>query len=323
MKKANKARGARVFLMLAALGLLLLPARAGAQGGADGIAAVVNDQPITISAVADRMKLVMISSGMPNDPEVRAKVQPQVINILIDEALRLQEAQNSKITVDDAAIDQGMETIAQQNSMNRDQFMAVLRNAGINVKTLRDQIRAQVAWARVVEGKLSSQVEVSEFDVDMMTRNLQENIGKDEYLTAEIFLPVDSPAEENDVRKMAEGLAQQLRAGQARFSAVAGQFSQAAGASKGGDLGWVQEGQLAPELDEALRGLREGEITAPLRSLSGYHILLLRDRRPSAPDTLPSRDEIFNRIGMQNLERVQRRHFLRLKAAAFIERRGV
>lgn len=323
MKNLNAARPVQFMLMLVTLCALLLPVSAQAQGGADGIAAVVNDKPITISEVADRMKLVMVSSGMPNDPEVRAKVQPQVINILIDEALRLQEAQNSKIAVDEAAIDQGMETIAQQNNMNREQFIGVLRNAGINVKTLRDQIRAQVAWARVVESKLSNQVEVSEFDVDMMTQNLKENIGKNEYLTAEIFLPVDSAAEDNDVRKMAEGLAQQLRAGQARFSAVAGQFSQAAGASKGGDLGWVQEGQLAPELDEALQSLKQGEITPPLRSLTGYHILLLRDVRPSAPDTMPSRDEIFNRIGMQNLERVQRRHFLKIKAAAFIERRGV
>lgn len=296
-------------------------ARAQGRGGADGIAVVVNDEPILISAVADRMKLVMISSGMPNNDEVREKVQPQVINILIDEKLRMQEAQAAKIVVDEAAVDEGFATIAAQNNMDGPQFAAVLKQAGINVQTLRDQVRSQIAWARVVESKLSGQVEVSEFDVDMLAQNMRENIGKSEYLTAEIFLPVDSAAEERDVKQLADRLVQQLRGGQVRFSALAGQFSQAAGASKGGDLGWVQEGQLAPELDAALRGLNEGDITPPLRSLTGYHILLLRGKRASAPDTLPEREELFNRIGMQNLERVQRRHFLKLKAAAFIDRR--
>ncbi|MBU0800946.1 MAG: peptidylprolyl isomerase [Alphaproteobacteria bacterium] len=291
--------------------------------GTDGIAAVVNDEPILMSAVADRMKLLMISSGMPNNDETRAKIRPQVVNILIDEALRLQEAKEQDVVVDEAAIDEGFASIAAQNNMDAEKFKAVLKNSNINIKTLREQIRSQVAWSRVVQEKLSNQVEVSEFDVETAMETLRANVGKSEYLAAEIFLPVDSPSEEGNVKQLAERLAQQLKGGDVRFSAIAGQFSQAAGASKGGDLGWVQQGQLAPELEAALVGLQEGEITPPLRSLTGYHILLLRGKRASAPDTMPAREDVFNRIGMQNLDRVQRRHFLSIKAAAFIDRRGV
>lgn len=297
-----------------------LPARA---AGTDGIAAVVNDQPILMSAVADRMKLVMISSGMPNTDDMREKIRPQVINMLIDETLRMQEAKNQDITVDEAAIEEGFAHIAEQNEMDSAQFAAVLRNSGINARTLRDQIRAQIAWGRVVQERLHGQVEVSDFDVDTVMQQLRDDIGKTEYLAAEIFLPVDTPADDGEVRQLAERLVAQLKQGQARFSAVAGQFSQAAGAQKGGDMGWVQQGQLLPELEEALTHVDRGQITPPVRTLMGYHILLVRDKRTTTEETMPAREDVFNRVGMQNLERVQRRHFLNLKASAFIERRGV
>ena len=312
----------KAILAFMVVALLILPPSARA-AGADGIAAVVNDQPVLMSAVADRIKLLMVSSGMPNTDETREKIRPQVVNMLIDETLRMQEAGAQKIVVEDTAIDEGFAGIAAQNNMEPEKFRAVLRQAGINEKSLRDQIRAQIAWSRVVQERLSDQVEISEFDVETTEQRLRANIGKAEYLAAEIFLPVDAPGDEGDVKQLADRLVKQLRGGGVRFSAIASQFSQAAGASKGGDLGWVQEGQLAPELDAALAALQKGEVTAPVRTLTGYHIILLRDKRMSAADTLPPREEIFNRLGLQNLDRVQRRHFLNIKAAAFIERRGV
>lgn len=289
--------------------------------GSDGIAAVVNDQPISMSEVAERMKLLIISSGMKESPEVYEKMRPQVINILIDETIRLQETDAQKVAVEENAIDAAFADVAKQNNMEPAQFSEILKRSRVSEKSLRQQLKSQIAWNRLVEQKLMSEVEVSEFDVDAMEQQLKANIGKTEYLAAEIFLPVDTPADEPDVRALAERLVSQLKAGGVRFSALAGQFSQAAGASRGGDMGWVQEGQLPPELDGALRSLQKGEITAPVRTMTGYHILLLRDQRQAMSETIPSREEIFNRLGMINLDRVQRRHFMNLKAAAFIDRR--
>lgn len=310
----------KLFILLAAVAALSAPVMARA-AGADGIAAVVNDKPISNAEVADRLKLLMVSSGMQDSPEVREKLSGQVVSMLIDEALRLQEAADQKIAIDEAAIDEGFKSVAAQNNMEAAQFSEILRRSGISEKSLRDQIKAQVAWGMIVEQKLSSQVEVSEFDVDTLAQKLQNNIGKTEYLTAEIFLPVDNTVPENDVRQMADRLARQISEGQARFSAVAMQFSQTAGASKGGDLGWVQEGQLVPELDNALRAIEPGKITPPVRTSMGYHILMMREKRASAPDTMPSREEIFNRLGTQQLDRLQRRHFMNIKAVSFVDRR--
>ncbi len=289
--------------------------------GSDGIAAVVNDQPITMSDVADRMRLLMISSGMQDAPEVREKVRPQVINMLIDETLRLQEIAREKVTIDEAMVDAAFADIAKQNNLEPAQFSEALRKSKVSEKSLRQQLRAQVAWNIFVEQKLMGSVQVTEYDVDSMEQLIKANFGKTEYLAAEIFLPVDATSAEGDVRALADRLVKQLRGGDVRFSVLAGQFSQAAGASKGGDLGWVQEGQLMPEVAAALASLQKGEVTDPVRSVMGYHILLLRESRAAAAETMPTRDEIFNRLGNINLDRAQRRHFMNLKASAFIERR--
>jgi peptidyl-prolyl cis-trans isomerase SurA len=63
---------------------------------------------------------------------------------------------------------------------------------------------------------------------------------------------------------------------------MARQFSQSASAQQGGDLGWVPEGQLDPELDRALEHMQPGELSPPLRTGGGYYLLLLRDRRSPA-----------------------------------------
>src|ERR1051326_6663582 len=81
---------------------------------------------------------------------------------------------------------------------------------------------------------------------------------------AEIFLAVDNPAQDEEVRRLAERLSQQMRQG-ARFSAVAQQFSQSATAGVGGDIGWVRPDQLPPELSKAVTQLRPGELSPPIR----------------------------------------------------------
>ncbi|HVY12168.1 MAG TPA: peptidylprolyl isomerase, partial [Alphaproteobacteria bacterium] len=99
-----------------------------------------------------------------------------------------------------------------------------------------------------------------------------------EYLISEIFLRVDKPSDEERVRELANNLVERIKQG-TPFGVIAQQFSQGIGALNGGDLGWIQPGQLTGELDRAARQLSVAQISLPIRMADGFHILGKREER--------------------------------------------
>ncbi len=287
----------------------------------EGIAVVVNEGAITMSDVNDRMTLIMASSGLPDKPEIREKLMPQILGSLIDEQIRLQEAKKLDIAVPREEINEGFATIAGQNNQEPAQFREMLTRGGINVGTMDSQIEAQIAWGKVVAAKLRPKVIVTDNDIDSYMARLRKNIGTNEYLVGEIFLPVEKPQEDAQTRDLAQKLVQEMRQGKAPFFKLAQQFSKSAGAAQGGDLGWVSQGQLQKELDGVLPSVAQDNVSDPVRSTSGYHILNVREIRAVAEDTLPAREDVMRMIGLQRLERLQRRYLLDVKSASFIDNR--
>lgn len=287
----------------------------------ESIAAVVNEDAITLSDVNDRMALIIASSGLPNSPDVRAKLASQIMGSLVDEQIRLQEARRLDLSVSQEEINQGFATVAQQNNLSADEFRTMITRGGLNIRTMEAQIRSQIAWSKVVQTKLRPQVVVTESDIDAHLERLSNNMGKPEYLVSEIFLPLDASQDELQVRQLAQKLVQEIRSGKAPFFKIAQQFSKSAGAPQGGDMGWIAQGQLQQELDIVLPQIASGQVSDPVRSASGYHILSVREQRLVAPENLPTRDQVMGLLGTQRLERIQRRYLLDLKSAAFIENR--
>jgi len=243
-----------------------------------GIAAVVNDEAVTTADVVGRMRLATASSGLPDTPETRQRLLPQVLRLLIDEVLQVQEARKLEIEVTETEIDMEMEQVAQRNRMTIGQFREALAQAGIPEATMRQQVRASLAWSKLVQRRIRPTVSVAEEEIQAYAERIKANAGKPEYLVAEIFLAVDTPAAEEDARRLAERLVDQISQG-ASFQAIAQQFSQGAGAATGGDIGWIQQGQLEPALDRTLQQLKPGQFSRPVRGVGGYHVLWVRDQR--------------------------------------------
>ncbi|MGK9231722.1 peptidylprolyl isomerase [Inquilinus limosus] len=242
------------------------------------IAAVVNDDVITVADLQTRLRLALMSSGLPGTPENQQRLLPQVLRLLIDEKLQGQEAARTGISVPAQDVDRALEAIAGQNRMSTQQLFGMLKSTGVPQSALEDQVRAQLAWRQLIQRRFISQVEVSDSQVDEVVERLKANQGKPQYLVASIFLAVDQDAGEGQVRALADRLVSEIRRG-APFPAVARQFSQAAGAQSGGDMGWVLAGQLEPALDQVLSTMQQGQVSDPIRTLGGYNILLLRDKR--------------------------------------------
>ncbi len=269
---------ASLFARCLAITLLLAPfaTASAAEQDVQRVAAVVNDEVITLRDLENRMKMALLSSNLPDSVEVRSRLMPQVLRRLIDEHLELQEAARLKLSVSTAEIAGGLATIEQRNHMKPGSFEPMLKSKGVDPETIRQQIRAELAWGQVVRHELRSQLNISDDAVDARLAALKANLGKPEFLVAEIFLSVDNPSHEEEIRTLGDRLIEQMRQG-APFSALAMQFSQTGAA--GGDLGWVSQGMLDERLMTALSEMRPGQVTPPLRTADGYHILLLRDRR--------------------------------------------
>ncbi|MAE50688.1 MAG: rotamase [Micavibrio sp.] len=287
----------------------------------ESIAVVVNEDAITMSDVKDRVTLIIRSSGMPDNENMRNQIRPSVIDALIEEQIKLQEAERLEVEVTQEQIEAGFAQLAQQNNAEADQFREMLTRAGININTMYRQIKSQIAWGGVIQASIRPKIVVTDADVEDALSRLRDNIGKTEYHVAEIFLAIDNPKEANDIRALANKLSRDMQDGKVPFFRVAQQFSKSAGAAKGGDLGWIQQGQLDQDLENAITGLDVNGISAPVKGMSGYHIFLLRDKREIIEETMPSVEGMTSTIGTQRLERLQRRHLQDLKAQAFIDTR--
>jgi peptidyl-prolyl cis-trans isomerase SurA len=242
------------------------------------IAAVVNDEVISVFDLVARMRLVMSSSNIPDTPETRQRIGSQVLRSLIDEKLELQEAKRQNVVATDAETNNGLEQIEKQNNLKPGQLVDVMKTRGIDRASLISQLTAGIVWAKLVRKQAAQTIDISDEEIDDALKRVKEHAGEPQSRVAEIFLAIDNPTQEEEVRALAERLTQQMRQG-ARFSAVARQFSQSATAAVGGDIGWVRPDQLPSELDKAVSQLKPGELSAPIRVAGGYYLLLVVDRR--------------------------------------------
>ena len=147
---------------IAAAFVLILIGAVTASAQETRIAAVVNDDMISLGDLEARVKLVLLSSQLPDDEQTRQRVTPQVLRTLIDEKLEVQEAKKFNVTASDADVNKSIERIEHQNNMPKGGLEKVLTERGIPRSTLVDQITASLVWNKLVEGKLGSNVSVSD-----------------------------------------------------------------------------------------------------------------------------------------------------------------
>ena len=307
-------------LLLALLPLILLPAGRASGQESVGIAAVVNNEAISIPDLVARIDVAIVASRLRASEDLRRQLAPQVLRSLVDERLKVQEAERLGVRVSDAEMANARRSVEQRNGIAAGGLDDFLQRQGLNVATVTDQLRAEILWSKLVRGRLGAAVSVGEGEIDEALAQLEANRGRPEFRVAEIFLAVESSEQESEVRAAAESLFEQLRAG-AKFDQIASQFSQSATAAVGGDIGWVLEGELPSEIEAVLARMEPGRIAPPVRTFDGYSIVLLIDRRTvlsDAPAAGPDREAIRQEIGQRRLEMLARRYLRDLHRSAFI-----
>jgi peptidyl-prolyl cis-trans isomerase SurA len=253
----------------------------------EGIAAIVNDKPISYSDVRQRARLLLLTLGRQQpSPEQVQQITGQALEQLIDERLQLDRVAEYKVEVDPREIDQQLADMATEGGVGADGLRQQLLSAGVNPMSLEEQIRAEIAWNRLISGLYGTRIRVSDNQVEDQLERLRTASKKRQFRVSEIFLYAPDEETRTDALRAAQSIMEQLQQG-ADFRNAAQRISSAPTAATGGDMGWVTTDDLSPALAEAV-GAAETipGLLPPIEVESGVYILLVAAKRePSQPTT--------------------------------------
>jgi peptidyl-prolyl cis-trans isomerase SurA len=259
----------------------------------EGVAVIVNDEAISTFDVRQRATLLLIGRGAQPTPELQEAVRNQALRDLVEERLKLQEAAARKVTVDDEEVDRRIDGIARQGNVTTQQLAAQFSSVGLSLNTLRQQVKADLSWRRLVSGRFSRRVRIGDREVDQEMERLMARYTRPAARIAEIMLPAESTAEIEQAERVAQRVLGEVNALEdprqrfAAFAQVARQISAAPTAAIGGDRDWAAQGELPKPIQDAVDQMLPGQIAGPVRGPGGVYILLLASRRDGVdPATL-------------------------------------
>ena len=277
----------RLFKTLAiATALLTTAAPLHAQTAPHGIAAVVNSDIVTIHDLRQRVLFMMATTGAEADEASIQRLQRQALRNLVDEHLQMQEAGTYEVAISDEEVNQSVGRLLSRNGADPNKLVSDLAAAGVSIETLRDQVRSEIAWQRIVNGLYGSRIRISDAQIDETLNQISANASKPNYHVAEIYIEATPDIGGMDgAMEGAPAMIAQVKGG-APFPLLAQQFSSAASAAKGGDVGWVREGELRPEIDTVIKKMAPGSVSTPIQVPGGVYVVALVDKKISEADTL-------------------------------------
>lgn len=279
------------------------------------IKVLVNDDPISDYDIDQRERFLAITTQEQPSPALKKKAT----DLLIDERLQMQQARKLGVSADEEDITRVLEDMAKKNNLGVDGLTTALGRAGVNVKTLKDRIRAQIVWAEVVRRKFRREVQIGDADIDKALSDAGEEGGGAPEETAlqlrqvKFELPADA-----DQRTIAARLAT-AEGVRARF----GSCAELAKGVEGASVKTLQDQQPASLAQPArllVMNAKMGQMTPPTISASGVELYAVCGKRSFRGDT-KVREEASRKIMNTEMAFRAERLLRDLRQDAFIEYR--
>jgi peptidyl-prolyl cis-trans isomerase SurA len=241
------------------------------------IAVIVNDEVISRYDVNQRVRLILVTSGIPATEENVKRIEEQAIKALIDEKIQIQEAIKLEVPDSPDEINLMLDNIARGNQTTAEGILDSITSQGVNSETLFSQIKSELLWNKIVRGRFGSYINISDEEVNIIYDRTIQNINNSQYDISEIFIGFEDESEEKEAKELTERLTEQLK-NEIAFEPVAQQFSQAPSSGQGGFIGWVSEGQLDPDIISNIKNLEIGSVSNPIKTVNGYYIIKLNGK---------------------------------------------
>jgi peptidyl-prolyl cis-trans isomerase SurA len=287
------------------------------------VVAVVNEDAIFLSELRRRAAPFLEQVAQVGDEATRKerikRLYQQFLDQLVDEELIEQTSRKMSVTVSSLEVDQAIENVRTQNSLSLEQFWEAVKTQGFTEKQYREDVRKQLLRLKVTNQRVRSRVDINE---DTVREEYDERVRsarrRQRFHAAHVFLPVDAAASATDAAETLKR-AQKLREG---LSAAT--FDETMNRTGGGDLGWLDQGDLPEDLELALLAMEPGEISEPVRGPSGVHVFLLRERQAGStqvPSFAEAKDAIYRELLDKAMLRQQEIFLAELRRSAVIELR--
>ena len=249
----------------------------------DGIAAVVGNQIILKSEIETNYQELKASSALGENV-----TKENILRLLIEEKLITEKAERDDITASDGEIEMQLERVMQNiiaQFPTYQDFLTVLQKEGLSVDELkeryRDQIAKQVVRDKLLQQEVFSKIDVSEYEKRQYFETHLDSFPDRPKMVkiAEISIkPAMGSESLDEALKKIENIQDELNKG-ADFETLAQTYSDCPSAAQGGDLGYFSRGQMVPEFEEAAFALEIGEVSEPVLTEFGYHLIRVDDKR--------------------------------------------
>lgn len=306
-------------LVAAGLGLFAGP---GAGEVVDRIVAVVNDDVITLFELEERKKTYLAERGMTEEQvpvDVRPKINEDVLDTLILDALTNQEVKRYHIMVPKTAVDREIQRIKDSNMFSDEDLVDYLGERGQTYEEFRKNITEELKKNFLIERLLRQKTVISDEKVMKYYEDHKKEFGGEVARHIQlIFLPY-IPSRE-DARVLANTILRRIAAGH-NFSGLARIYSRGPGAENGGDLGLMKVAELREELDRATSAMAPGEVSSAIETPEGIYILKFLGAKVVGRRSFADvKENIRWLLKKQELEKRFEVWYEELKAKAFIKK---
>jgi len=248
----------------------------------DRIAAIVNDGLVLKSELDSQMDAVTkrLQEQKVELPS-QSVLKQQVLDRLIVQEIETQHAKRVGLTVSDEQLNSALQEIASRNKIPFDQLPTALAAQGVDYKQYREGMRKELTLNTLRQRDVISHINVSPRELEQFLARQQSSAANDEFNVSHILLSLPeaaTPQQLEEITHKAQDLAARASKGE-DFGQLAIANSNSQTALDGGQLGWRKGTQLPQFILDLVAPMKAGQVSAPVRTPSGFHIVKLNERR--------------------------------------------
>lgn len=299
---------------------------ANARETVDKVLAIVNSEPILQSEV-DQFKTRLTKQGGIDDAllldesiDSLKKDSKKQLDYLIREKLIESEVKKQKLEIGDDRLENEISTLAKRNHMTREQLLASLKKQGYSIEEYKENFKKRIERQSFFENEVISKLRITDEDAynEFRQQNPKHVPSLNEFTIAQILFSNKTKSEKTP-KERADAIEQKLAKGES-FEKLADQFSEGHSTSSGGYLGVFKAGEFIPELEKAVQNLTAGQVSQPIQSKQGFHIIKVIDKKNSQdPSFLRVKEQLKSQLVEKNFKRQLKNWFESKKQDSYIK----